>query len=83
MIRMTKLDRFVIQSRWAPYNCPHIVKRNEIGDKKYEEWYLLINYTMYVYVGPHWGTVPVLALDKKFIPVPTLGDFLPLGAPCF
>jgi hypothetical protein len=35
-----------------------------------------------VYVGPHTGTVPVLALGPKILPVVELGVFLPVVAPC-
>ena len=38
--------------------------------------------TNHVYVGPHTGTVPVLALGQKILPVVELGVFLPVGAPC-
>ena len=34
----------------------------------------------HIYGGPHWGTVPVLALDENVIPIPALSDFLPIGA---
>ena len=35
-----------------------------------------------VHVGPHTGTVPVLALGPKILPVVELGVFLPVVAPC-
>ena len=36
----------------------------------------------YICVGPHTGTVPVLALGPKILPVVELGVFLPVVAPC-
>ena len=33
-----------------------------------------------IYVGPHTGTVPVLALGQKILPVVELGVFLPVVA---
>ena len=37
---------------------------------------------IFIYVGPHSGTVPVLELEAKIRPVPALDIFLPFSALC-
>jgi len=41
-----------------------------------------VHHSRTVYVRPHTGTVPVLALGPKILPVVELGVFLSVVAPC-
>ena len=43
---------------------------------------VLLRNVYLVYVGPHTGTVPVLALGQKILPVVELGIYLHVVAPC-